>query len=489
MRLLKKCLAVGFIFLLVSTLTNTTRAQLADSPWPKLRQNIQNTSMSHYAGPDEVSILWDYKLDHPISGIPTIGPSETIYITSDWELHALSTSGSLKWKKDRWESSSAVPAISQDTTIYLSPVNGPFTALKSDGNSKWHYESNWPLVYGQAGPSSATIDQYGTIYFGWYDTTGTRNTAVYALNPNGNLKWVTDTKELIDNHNSITIDYNSNLYIAEDTLVQAIDSSGSTKWSYNTKGEIRSPVTVGNDGTIYIGTAIDSTGKLYALTSSGEEKWVKSLSDPVTASVALYEGNQIYVETGSVIRSFELSGDIQWQFDADGSIQGISVDNEGTSYFGTDSNSLYAINKEGNTTWKFNSQSKINFSTPPVIGKDNMLYIGSADSSLYAIGQSDSSSVDVPLRDDLPNKVSLKQNYPNPFNPTTTIKYSLPEATEVKLTVYNLLGQQVAELVDTRKQTGTYTVTFDAGQLSSGVYIYKLQTESFSKSRKMLLLK
>jgi hypothetical protein len=84
---------------------------------------------------------------------------------------------------------------------------------------------------------------------------------------------------------------------------------------------------------------------------------------------------------------------------------------------------------------------------------------------------------------------ALDQNYPNPFNPTTEISYSLPKSGNVKLTVYNLLGKQVAELVNGTKNAGSYTVTFSAANLSSGVYFYKLETGSTVLSKKMMLLK
>jgi len=83
----------------------------------------------------------------------------------------------------------------------------------------------------------------------------------------------------------------------------------------------------------------------------------------------------------------------------------------------------------------------------------------------------------------------LSSNYPNPFNPTTQISYQLPENSFVNLVVYNVIGQKVAELVNQEQTSGKYTVKFDARNLPSGVYIYKLQAGEFSDVKKMLLTK
>ncbi|MHB2156078.1 T9SS type A sorting domain-containing protein [Calditrichota bacterium GD2] len=87
------------------------------------------------------------------------------------------------------------------------------------------------------------------------------------------------------------------------------------------------------------------------------------------------------------------------------------------------------------------------------------------------------------------NSFSLKQNYPNPFNPLTTIEYSIPKTADVQLTVYNILGQKVAELVDQKQNAGSYRVTLNGHNLPSGVYFYKLKAGSFEQVRKMLLVK
>ncbi|MDI6767770.1 MAG: T9SS type A sorting domain-containing protein [Bacteroidota bacterium] len=87
------------------------------------------------------------------------------------------------------------------------------------------------------------------------------------------------------------------------------------------------------------------------------------------------------------------------------------------------------------------------------------------------------------------NEFKLHKNYPNPFNPTTVISYQLPAVSHVKLSVYDVLGREVATLVDGMKEAGFYTANFDGSKLSSGVYFYKLQAGSWKPIKKMLLAK
>lgn len=91
----------------------------------------------------------------------------------------------------------------------------------------------------------------------------------------------------------------------------------------------------------------------------------------------------------------------------------------------------------------------------------------------------------------VPKVFALEQNYPNPFNPTTTIRYQLPQAAEVSLKVFDVLGREIATLVNARQAAGQYSVQFSAGNaaLSSGVYFYRLQAGSFVETKKMLLVK
>jgi hypothetical protein len=89
----------------------------------------------------------------------------------------------------------------------------------------------------------------------------------------------------------------------------------------------------------------------------------------------------------------------------------------------------------------------------------------------------------------LPISYKLYQNYPNPFNPTTTIKYQIPEISFVTIKVYDVLGSEIATLVNEEKVAANYEIEFNATQLPSGVYFYRLQAGSFVETKKMVLLR
>jgi hypothetical protein len=90
---------------------------------------------------------------------------------------------------------------------------------------------------------------------------------------------------------------------------------------------------------------------------------------------------------------------------------------------------------------------------------------------------------------ELPKQFVLRQNYPNPFNPSTVIRYELPVKSNVTLKVYNLLGEEVATLVEEPEEAGYKSVTWDAGMSPSGVYFYRLSAGTFTQTNKLLVVK
>lgn len=120
------------------------------------------------------------------------------------------------------------------------------------------------------------------------------------------------------------------------------------------------------------------------------------------------------------------------------------------------------------------------------LGKHNIEYLVYAKIGGKEIG----TPTGIKLADEeLPISFQLMQNYPNPFNPTTTINYFITEQSHVVLTVYDILGCEVINLVNEIKSTGLHSVEFDSGNLSSGIYFYNLKADSFIDTKKMILMR
>ncbi len=111
-----------------------------------------------------------------------------------------------------------------------------------------------------------------------------------------------------------------------------------------------------------------------------------------------------------------------------------------------------------------------------------------ADSVFPAVAL-DCGGVITDAQDDMPTSFALNNAFPNPFNPSTSISFALPSAEQVSLTVFNIAGQEVASLANGLMEAGNHSLTFDAAQLGSGVYLYTLQAGSFTETKKMVLVK
>jgi hypothetical protein len=177
----------------------------------------------------------------------------------------------------------------------------------------------------------------------------------------------------------------------------------------------------------------------------------------------------------------------------------IDTPTEATNVFVSDN---YAYVTDRNTNWLNTSLQIIDVSDPSnptfaaafeLPGNANNLfvedyYIYVADFSSFRILRFDPQT-GIIEEVNAPESFSLSQNYPNPFNAVTSIAFSLPEPREVTLTVYNLLGREVETLLDDYRSAGIHHISFDASDLASGVYFYRLQTGESVESKRMVLLK
>jgi outer membrane protein assembly factor BamB len=160
-----------------------------------------------------------------------------------------------------------------------------------------------------------------------------------------------------------------------------------------------------------------------------------------------------------------------------------SASANGVIYATSGENNIYAYNLDLQELWT-DAIANVNISGV-AIGLNGLIAVaGSNKIKVYTAGNP------VSVEDEkYPDGFELSQNYPNPFNPSTSIQYRVSSISQVILKVYDVLGKEVATLVNEEKPTGSYEVNFNAMGLSNGIYLYKLQADNFVETKKMILMK
>jgi hypothetical protein len=254
------------------------------------------------------------------------------------------------------------------------------------------------------------------------------------------------------------------------------------------------PMTVFADGsTLWVGAEYDT----YFSTDAGVS-WVSAGHGPTLGSRFATAGNWLYsVGAGGFLRTQR--GEAKWtDFVYPTEIRGEITDIIGTptQLFVAANSNFYAATSIA-TQWTVLNDGMVEPSAKNIAVADSMLLLATSDHYIYSRPLSQIvTSVDGNAQG-TPGSFSLEQNYPNPFNPATTIGYSVgvvsgqPSVVSnlVRLAVYDLLGREVAVLVDEKKQPGDYKVTFDGSGLASGVYFYRMQAGDFVQTRKLLLIR
>ena len=288
-------------------------------------------------------------------------------------------------------------------------------------------------------------------------------------------------------------------------LVEFTDSVETTFTTGNSDipGDEVTAVSADGNGTLWIGTAQNGVAAYQHQSDSWttyDDTEHSSLVNGI-GRIAVKSSSEIYLVisgwTGSELIKYDGSG---WESIETGT--GWSTIND--LEFDAQGNLWLALG--GGLTEFSGGIAKYNGSAWTTFSSENSEYPGGAVLSLEATaagdfwlatsegavrfrGEDAVTSINTPENPERPERYLLSQNYPNPFNPVTTIDYSLPENARVQLEVYNLLGQQVNVLVDKYQQAGRYTVRWNASDLSSGVYFYRIKTPGFTEVRKMTLLK
>ena len=356
--------------LLVSAVSLTGQAQLANSAWPKMRANSLNTGVGTAGGLNGV-MKWSFALGRVNFASASIGPDGTIYTGAfDGKLHAINPDGTQKWAYQTGNMIQSTPTVSVDGTVYVGSRDGNLYAISSSGSLKWSfYTSNYI-------DSAPALGANGTIYVGGMDNN------VYAISPNGTLIWKYATQNGI--WSSPAVGPDGTIYIGSlDSNLYALNPNGTKKWSYLTGGAIASSPAIGPDGSVYVGSY---DYKLYAVNSSGGLKWSFPTYGEVVSSPAIGADGTLYVGSeDSYFYAVNGDGTSKWTFRTyNGIPSSPAIGSDGAIYFGSWDQNCYALNPDGSQRWAFATGNSIY--SCPAIGADGTVYIASDDANLYAIG-------------------------------------------------------------------------------------------------------
>lgn len=375
-------------------------------------------------------------------------------------------------------------------TIFSQPMTVPLLKLNQNGGLIWS------KIIGLGAPVSfgaidINVDNAGNIITALgYCPFEVTYYSVYKLNQNGDSLWWTGVGSQWHGGgvNHLKCDIDGNIYVSGNNTpyfwnnffgyVRKISPSGSIIWSYsypeNSYQKSINNFCIDDSGNVYTAGKLSQSGSM-CLTS-------KINSDSLIWS-RYYSNGSSSENSGSAVTS-DKYGDIYVT---------------GSSY-GTNTNYDYATvkyNSEGDSIWVVRYNHTANDADQPsaveVDSAGNVYVTGISRNSngtfSFATVKYNQINGVKNINTDVPNSYNLSQNYPNPFNPVTKIKFQIAKSGSVKLIVFDVSGREVIKLINEKLNPGTYEAEWDGTNYPSGVYFYKLITNDYSETKKMVLIK
>lgn len=426
------------------------------------------------------------------------------------------------------------------------------TIKYSTGGTKiWERRFGGPgedIPYGIAVDVNSNVYVTGSAVHG----TGNTHCVTVKYNSSGDLQWEADYNAPFGgNDQGMFIEFGRNgaVYIAgriqntqiyHDIVLIKYNTSGEEQWvrTYDGAGHGHDNVNkmvVGENQHIYLtgytygGEVTNRNYITLNYNAAGQRVWAKTYNGPANGedravSMAVDEDGNTYVTGYSLSNStgydyatvkYDNAGDQQWVKRVDGGnsyneyARDITIDGSGNSYVTgvfettTDNYQLATVKFSSAGTQKWikkyvNPSGKVTEGYKIVLDQSNNIFVGGAidasgannnDYRDFLVVKYTQSIYIAQYRNEQPLTFSLGQNYPNPFNPTTNIKFDIPNASIVKLTVFDIQGKEIAQLVNGQMDAGSYNIDFDASHLASGTYFYRIEAGSFTEVKKMILVK
>lgn len=436
--------------------------------------------------------------------------------------------------QNSWDEANAI-AIDSSENIYV--VGSATFGQSSFYSVLLKYSSTGNLIWSKNYfyyPDSTSVglevqfDHLGNPIIGYHQSSAVKFTKYKA---NGDSLWTTQIKSDTGSYhlNCMLADTLGNIYAAISqtfiigrpsfkTILLKLNQNGTIDWSKSLVGDTPRKMIIDNDSNLLI--VFHGDWKVMKLKPNGDSLWTYEAGGLLT-DIVLDKGNNILLSgyTGGIgffdymTTKVSTEGIQIWEklFNSDEDLRdfssSVAVDNENNVYVTGSAHDMitqglgYTLkySSTGELKWKHRFDSPhgifenpqfifVNDSNDVILGGDYSDSTNGSNFFVMKIKQVPGTGIDQ-SNDVLTMQYYLSQNYPNPFNPSTRIEFSIPESAFAKLEVYDVLGRKVKELVNKDLNAGNYTIDFNASELSSGIYYYRLVTKEIMQMKKAVLLK
>jgi outer membrane protein assembly factor BamB len=328
------------------------------------------------------AIAWTFLTGGSISSSPALLEDNTIAFAShDQRLYVVAPDGVLRWSHATADMIFSSPAVGHDGTLYIGSDDDHLYAIGPSQKPVWIFQAgSCPQRVG-VGPeaSRCDVDAGPTVGPGGVIYTG--GDGIYAINPDGTLRWRFATGGHVSSAPAVLPD-GTVIAGCQDDLIYAIAPNGTKSWDFRTGGDVESSPAIAEDGTIYIGS---DDRKVYALGPDGSQRWAFTTGDDVRASAALAPSGLVLIGTfDAQMYAIKPDGTLAWTFrTGDRIVSSALVDAKGAVLFGSQDDRLYALEADGRFRWSIELDGDVDSS--PILAPDGTIYVGSDDKRLYAL--------------------------------------------------------------------------------------------------------
>ncbi len=328
------------------------------------------------------SIWWVVATGGPVVSSPAVAADGSVVVGSqDGKLYGVARDGTLSWSYATGDIIFSSPAVAHDGTIYIGSDDDHLYAV-SPGTAKprWIVQVGACPQHVGIGPEASRCDVDAGPTVGPDGVVYTGGDGIYAINPDGTLRWRFATGGHVSSAPALLAD-GTVVAGSQDDMVYAVAPNGLKRWDFRAGGDVESAPAIGEDGTIYVGS---DDHKLYALGVDGTLRWAFTTGGDVRASAAVGNGLVIVGSFDSQLYAVRLDGTAAWTFrSGDRIVSSALMDARGAILFGSQDDRVYCLEADGHLRWSVELGGDVDSS--PVLTADGTIFVGSDDKKLYAL--------------------------------------------------------------------------------------------------------